>query len=92
MFQAGMKKFLMSRFDDITSIEELAGNLLDLPTKEANNLFFFFGAYRDDTHPYQQLAKELIRHKEGTKAYAKVVAKAIDLCIQRYDDGIFIYD
>lgn len=67
-----------------------AVSLLRLEESEAEMLFNFHEYATDEgeiSTPYLKLANELNEWITGTPAYAEVVARAIDLCIARYDAG-----
>jgi len=67
--------------------ETLAGALFGIDEDEAHHLFHF--PYEED-HGYGDLKEEISDLIPGTRAYARVVAKAIDRCIERYENGDFL--
>lgn len=82
LFQSGIKKNLIPTVNQ----ELIAQGLLDLRTGESE-LLFYFHDYKENS-PYNPLSVELSKHREGTRAYARVVAKAIDLCVERHRTGV----
>lgn len=68
-----------------SEVAEIAAHLLQIPTAEAVDLFFFHSAKAGGIqgNPYHDLYLELKIHTPGTSGYAAVVAKAIDRCIAR---------
>lgn len=85
LFESGLKDYL--RKSSFIDYRMTAAGLLGIPLEEANMLFYFFEAdensIEDCAQEYLDLGEELKEYTIGTKGYAKVVAKAIDLCIQR---------
>lgn len=64
--------------------EENASMLLGLSRWEGDMLFYFYSpAYMRHENPYYDLYLRLLPLNPGSRAYAKVVAEAIDRCIER---------
>lgn len=59
-----------------------ATEVLGLSETEANWLFYFHTCNFPDS-PYQDLCARLGQHWPGERAYAEIVAEAIDRCIDR---------
>ncbi len=63
----------------------LGATLLDIPQEEADELFYF----HTSDGPYTDLKELLNKETPGTRAYARVVARALDRLVERYDNGDF---
>lgn len=72
--------------------EPVARELLRLSKREANALFYFYDhtdVDKAEQYPYVHLAVQLKKQRPGTQRYAKIVANAIDLCIERHRTGVY---